>query len=531
MSESIALLFAQMNPMVGAIENNAKQMAAIISQHQDTQDCIVFPELCLSGYPPEDLLFIPDFHQRIERALVDLMALIGDCYVIVPHPAISKGKCFNRAALCFQGELVQYYDKQSLPNYGVFDEYRYFTPGDTIPCILDIKGQRIGVCICEDLWQGSVVETLILQGIDHLLCLNASPFEQGKFERRVALAERYAVRGLNVLYLNVCGGQDELVFDGRSFAMDRHKKLCVELASFTSQTASLQLRRTGITGPCEEKQSSDSLLYQALVTATHDYVTKNGFPGVLLGLSGGIDSALTLAIAVDALGADRVHAVMMPSRYTADISVDDAMEQIRTLGVTYSRLDIEPAFKSFADTLALSFKDYTPDTTEENLQARIRGTLLMALSNKWGYMVLSTSNKSETAVGYSTLYGDMVGGFSVLKDVLKTQVYALAVWRNAQSAVIPLRVLTRAPSAELAENQSDQDSLPDYAVLDAIIKAVMEENADRDLLISQDFPIEAVDQTLRLMKRNEYKRRQSVLGPKVSARAFGKDWRQPISKG
>lgn len=530
MSESIALLFAQINPVVGAIEGNAQQMADIISHQQALQDCIVFPELCLSGYPPEDLLFKPNFHQRVERALAQLIALVEDCYVIIPHPAQLKGQCFNRATVCFQGKVVCHYDKRALPNYGVFDEQRYFTPGELISCRIEIKGQTLGLCICEDMWQAEVVELLISQGIDHLLCINASPFEQGKFERRLALAQRYANQGINILYLNLCGGQDELVFDGRSFAMDCNAKLCVQLSAFKPQIASLQLSLEGIKGPYESPIDSNALLYQALVTATQDYVNKNGFPGVLIGLSGGIDSALTLAIAVDALGEDCVHAVMMPSRYTSDMSVEDATAQIKTLGVGFTVLDIEPSFAAFSDTLAPSFTSYEADKTEENIQARIRGTLLMALSNKWGHMVLNTSNKSETAVGYSTLYGDMVGGFSVLKDVLKTQVYALAKWRNSVGPIIPERVISRAPSAELADNQKDQDSLPDYAILDAIIQAIMEENADRDLLLARNFPAQAIEQTLTLIARNEYKRRQSALGPKVSARAFGKDWRQPICK-
>ncbi|MCC5792331.1 MAG: NAD+ synthase [Legionellaceae bacterium] len=531
MVESIALLISQMNPTLGAIEHNAQAIIADIQNYQRDHDCLVFPELSVSGYPPEDLLFQPELYQRLETSLRHIAQQVRDCYVIVGHPVQSKGQYFNRISIFYQQQCVAQYDKQALPNYGVFDEQRYFTAGATIPCILTLKGQRLGLCICEDLWQGEPVERLLQAGIDHLLCINASPFEKGKYERRLALAQRYAARGVNVIYVNLFGGQDELVFDGRSFVMDKQGEVVVSLPAFQTATARVELLPERISGPQNSAPDAVALMYQALVCATADYVNKNGFKGVLLGLSGGIDSALTLVIAVDALGSERVHAVMMPSRYTADMSREDACAELQALQVASTVLDIEPIYRSFLSTLAEPFQGQAADTTEENLQARIRGTLLMALSNKWGHLVLTTSNKSEVAVGYSTLYGDMAGGFAVLKDVLKTEVYALARWRNQQAAVIPERVILRPPSAELAENQTDQDSLPDYALLDAIISAIMEENADRALLLTRGFPADAVEQVLTLIRRNEYKRRQSAPGPKLSLRAFGKDWRQPITNG
>lgn len=372
---------------------------------------------------------------------------------------------------------------------------------------------------------------LIEQGISVLLVLNASPFDITKYPRREALLKSYAKQGLSIIYVNQVGGQDELLFDGQSLAIDQEGVICARSPAFKEDLGTVTFENKKITGTIAPQLSQEALLYEALVCGTRDYVNKNNFPGVLLGLSGGIDSALTLAIAADALGAERVHAVLMPSRYTAEISYEDALKQLKKMGVSHSLLSIEPGFDALLATLEPEFKGLAADTTEENIQARIRGILLMALSNKTGKMVLTTSNKSESAVGYATLYGDMAGGFAVLKDVLKTQVYALARYRNTMTEIIPERVITRAPSAELRANQTDQDSLPDYDILDAIIVAYVEKNLSRAEIIQQGFKPDDVNKVVSLIKRNEYKRRQSAPGSKVSAIAFGKDWRYPITNG
>lgn len=525
----LSLLFAQINPTVGAISSNRDSLLAIITAHQQDTDLILFPELALCGYPPEDLLFRPAFHATIEEALHSLAVHIKDCHVIIGHPLLENGQCFNAASVYFQGKLVARYRKQKLPNYGVFDELRYFSPGPAIPCLLNIKGYRLGLCICEDIWQPGPVEQIVEAGADALLCINASPFDQDKYEQRLNLLQAHAKRGLAVFYVNLYGGQDELVFDGQSLALDNKGQLCARLPAFKTNLQTITLCGDRIQGPVEPLLSANALLYQALLCATRDYVEKNGFPGVLLGLSGGIDSALTMAIAVDALGPQRVHAVLMPSRFTAQISLEDACQQLTAMQVDSTMLSIEPIFNSFLTTLAPSFKGLPTDTTEENLQARIRGMLLMALSNKTGKMVLTTSNKSETAVGYATLYGDMAGGYAVLKDVLKTEVYELAAYRNSLAPVIPPRVISRAPSAELAAGQTDQDSLPDYAVLDAIIKGYMEQNLDAETIIQQGYAPEDVHHVIQLIRRNEYKRRQAAPGAKISSRAFDRDWRYPIT--
>lgn len=531
MHQTLTILLAQLNPTVGAIETNTAKLVHVIQTQQEQHDVILFPELSITGYPPEDLLFRQNLHQRVEQALQTIQANTNDCYVIVGHPSLEKEQCFNAASVFYRGNLVARYHKQQLPNYGVFDERRYFTLGAAKACILTVKGYRLGLCICEDIWQEGPVEQLIQEGIDALLCINASPFDYEKQQLRENLLQTHARRGISIFYVNQAGGQDELVFDGQSMTFDQQGSLCARAPAFTESLETVILDQQKITGHITALLDPEQLIYEALLCGTRDYVEKNGFPGVLLGLSGGIDSALTLAIAVDALGADRVHAVMMPSRYTADMSLEDAKLQLQALGVKSTLLSIEPAFKSLLTTLAPCFAQLPEDTTEENLQARIRGMLLMALSNKTGKMVLTTGNKSEMSVGYATLYGDMAGGFAVLKDVLKTQVYALARYRNRLSAVIPERVITRPPSAELAENQTDQDSLPDYAILDAIIKAYMENDLAAEEIIQMGFSASDVNKVIRLIKRNEYKRRQAAPGVKISPRAFGRDWRYPITSG
>ncbi|CEK10198.1 NAD+ synthase [Legionella hackeliae] len=529
MSHALKILMAQLNPVVGAVEANAEKICSIVDSHQLKQDVIVFPELALTGYPPEDLLLRYDFHQQVERALKTIERMSKDCFVIVGHPSLEGEDCFNSASIFYKGERIALYHKHHLPNYGVFDEKRYFKSGEAGPCILSIRNYRFGVCICEDLWFKGPVDQLLQAKVDGIFCLNASPFDDQKQQLREDLLAHYSEQGTVMIYVNQVGGQDELVFDGQSMVFDAQGKLCARAPAFQEVLHPITFNNHQITGDITPLLERNELIYKALVCGTRDYVEKNGFPGVLLGLSGGIDSALTLAIAVDALGASRVHAVMMPSRYTADISLIDARKQLNHLNVASTTLSIESVFSSFLETLEPVFAGFKPDTTEENIQARIRGVLLMALSNKTGKMVLTTSNKSETAVGYATLYGDMAGGFAVLKDVLKTQVYALARYRNLISPVIPERVITRAPSAELAKNQTDQDSLPDYATLDAIIHAYMENNVSAEEIIRAGYPEKEVWQIIRLIKRNEYKRRQAAPGIKISPRAFGRDWRMPIT--
>jgi NAD+ synthase (glutamine-hydrolysing) len=529
--KSLNILMAQINPTVGAIEKNVKKILDIIIDQQSQYDLIIFPELCITGYPPEDLLYRKDLYDRVNTALSSLQQAVKDCHVIVGHPTLKQGEHFNSASIFFKRQCITTYHKQILPNYGVFDEARYFTNGPSQACRFEIQNHPFGLCICEDLWHPGPMDLLIESGAKIIVCINASPFDHEKYELRENLLKQYALRGIMILYVNQVGGQDELVFDGQSLAMNSKGDVCARAISFEENLLPVQLNLQEVQGTITPLLSKEQFIYKALMTGLRDYVEKNGFPGVLIGLSGGIDSALTLAIAVDALGASNVHAVMMPSRYTADISSIDALQQLKILQVEHSTLSIEPAFTTLLSTLAPEFAGLKTDTTEENLQARIRGMLLMALSNKTGKMVLTTSNKSETAVGYATLYGDMAGGFAVLKDVLKTQVYALARYRNQISPVIPERVIIRAPSAELAPNQTDQDSLPDYETLDAIIKLYMENNLDEKEIISQGFHPEVVNTIIRRIIRNEYKRRQAAPGVKISSCAFGRDWRYPLTSG
>lgn len=531
MQSKLNILMAQIDPMVGAIEANRNKIINIINSKGMDHDVIMFPELSLSGYPPEDLLFRKEFHQAIADNLEFIQAATSECYVIVGHPVLDKNKCYNGLSIFHQGQKIREYHKQNLPNYDVFDEVRYFTPGKKDPCILTVKNYKLGICICEDLWQPGPVEDLLAKQVDAILSINASPFHYNKYKIREELLVSYAKKGVAMLYVNQTGGQDELLFDGQSIAIDKTGTLGARAPAFTEDLCSIQLNHDELHGHITPLLGKEELIYKALVCGTRDYVRKNHFPGVLLGLSGGIDSALTLAVAVDALGAEQVHAVMMPSRYTADMSKEDALQQLHALNVSHSTLSIEPAFAALNETLAPVFQGLAPDLTEENIQARIRGVLLMAMSNKTGKMVLTTSNKSESAVGYATLYGDMAGGFAVLKDVLKTQVYALAKYRNSLSAVIPERVITRAPSAELRENQTDQDSLPEYLILDGIISGYMEQNLSPQVLVEQGFKPEDVNKVISLIKRNEYKRKQAAPGIKISPIAFGKDWRYPITNG
>ena len=529
MPQPLVLLMAQINPTVGAITANTTKIINIIQANQHNHDVIIFPELALTGYPPEDLLFRGELFTQVNDALKAIQSSTLNCHVIIGHPCIEAEQRYNAASVMANGQRIAIYHKQHLPNYGVFDEPRYFTKGAPTPCLFTIKDHRIGLCICEDIWQPGPVDQLIRAGADVMISINASPFDKDKYLLRESLLRTHAQRGLTVIYVNQVGGQDELVFDGQSLVLDNGGNVCARSPAFIEHLQTITIQDKRILAEVAPLLAKEPLIYQALMCGLKDYVEKNNFPGVLLGLSGGIDSALTLSIAVDALGPSRVHAVLMPSRYTANMSTEDAIQQAETMQVSYATLPIEPAFNTLLTTLAPSFQGLATDTTEENLQARIRGVLLMALSNKSGNMLLTTSNKSETAVGYSTLYGDMAGGFAVLKDVLKTTVYALAHYRNTLTPVIPARVLTRPPTAELATNQTDQDNLPEYAILDAIITSYMDDNLSANEIIQRGYKAADVLKVLKLIQRNEYKRRQAAPGVKISTCAFGRDWRYPIT--
>ncbi len=529
MTQTLQVLLAQMNPIVGAIELNTNKIIQIITTHQTTHDLIVFPELAICGYPPEDLLLRHEFHARIDVALQRITAATLNCHIVLGHPQIVNGLCFNTASILYRSQIQTQYFKQQLPNYGVFDEKRYFTPGLPQTCIITIQNYRIGLCICEDLWQGDCVETLMQASIDILITINASPFDYTKPERREQIIRQKAHHAVTVIYVNMVGGQDELVFDGQSLVMNPQGQIAARAPAFTEICQTIQIRDQEVSGDIAPVLDPIPMIYQALILGLRDYVNKNKIPGVLLGLSGGIDSALTLAIAADALGPERVLAVMLPSRYSADFSALDAQEQATALKVKTQTLSIEPGFQAILTSLDPIFGQQNLGITAENIQARIRAVLLMALSNQMGWMLLSTSNKSETAVGYTTLYGDMCGGFAVIKDVLKTMVYELADYRNHLTPIIPNRVLSRAPSAELAPDQTDQDRLPEYDVLDAIIVGYMEQGLSQEQLLTM-YPQTAVLQTLQLIRHNEYKRHQAPPGTKISPCAFGRDWRYPITQ-
>ena len=523
---------------VGDIKGNAdKIIDAVIKASQQGTDLVVFPELALVGYPPEDLLhrqgFLRQTEQESLRIQQSLKESIGDTAVVFGLPYEHAGNLYNAALYLSKGIVRQFCFKQSLPNYSVFDEVRYFVAGSE-STVIDVKGHKIGLLICEDVWQQAIVKQSKNNGAQAIIVLNASPFHINKHAERVAILQNHASRfDIPIMYLNMTGGQDELVFDGDSLAVNRQAKLITRAKLFEDDTVSIIFDGKDIVSqqPLQPAESSDAMVYKALLTGVRDFVRQNGFTGVVIGLSGGVDSALTLVIAVDALGAENVEAVMMPSRYTADISLQDAEAEAALLGVKYDVVAIENVFNSFLTTLAPVFEGAAADTTEENIQARCRGLLLMAISNKKGRMVLTTGNKSEMAVGYATLYGDMCGGFAPIKDVCKTLVYQLCRYRNSVSPVIPERVLTRPPTAELREDQCDQDSLPDYAVLDRILELSVEQDKPIDEIVAQGIDREDVLQVITLVQRNEHKRRQSAPGIRITRRAFGRDRRYPITSG
>ncbi len=543
MSRQFTLVMAQLNLLVGDIQGNTTRVieSAREAQARFGADIVAFPELTLTGYPPEDLLLRPSLARRIDRALARILAAKLEMHLIVGHPLLEKGRLYNALSLIKGDQVLAVYRKQCLPNYQVFDERRYFSAGDQAT-IVDIHGYRVAMTICEDMWEEEPTRQAALAGAQLLININASPYHRDKLgERKTLLASRAQLVACPVVYANLVGGQDELVFDGASMVFNAEGECVVRAPAFEEGLFPVVLHEHNgalqvMQGEKAPRDSVEAGLYKALVLGVRDYVRKNGFSGVVLGLSGGIDSALTLTIAVDALGKDKVKAVMMPFAYTSQLSLDLAQQQAERLAVEYSVIPISDAYASFEKALAQEFSGRTVDVTEQNIQARCRGVILMAISNKTGRLVLTTGNKSEIAVGYCTLYGDMAGGFDVLKDVPKTWVYRLCSYRNAlpdarDNVVIPLSVIERAPSAELAPGQVDQDSLPPYEVLDAILELYVEQDCSADQIISRGFEEAVVRRVLRLVDINEYKRRQSPVGVRLTQRGFGRDRRYPITSG
>ncbi len=540
--DRLTVALAQINLLVGDVQGNlARALRGAASARADWDaDVVLFPELTLSGYPPEDLLFHRGLRTQIERALRGLTDAPPGIALVLGFPEYQGSDIYNSAAVYRDGVRLALTRKSCLPNYRVFDEKRYFRAGGD-PAVVECKGFKLGLLVCEDVWEPGPARRARELGAEVLLVINASPFEMNRQrERERVVRERVTECGVPLVYVNLCGGQDELVFDGNSFVMDARGELAFRAPAYTEGLYQVQFERQGaqvvpLPGEIAPELAVEASVYEALVLGVRDYVNKHGFPGVVMGLSGGVDSALTLAIAVDALGAERVQAVMMPSRYTSQMSKDDALAQSRSLGVQISSIPIEGLFEAALSALAAEFAGRAPDTTEENIQARVRGLLLMSISNKTGRMLLTTGNKSEMAVGYATLYGDMNGGFAPIKDCSKLLVYRLANYRNAQAGVggevIPRRVIEREPSAELRPDQKDTDSLPPYALLDPILEAFIEEDLSVDEICARGFERSVVTRVLNMVQRNEYKRRQAPPGVRVSRRAFGRDWRYPITSG
>ena len=525
------IALAQLDQVVGDLSGNARRILdASGAARRGGASLVVTPELSLCGYPPEDLLLRPAFLDACASELAALAAAVRDTTVVVGFPEKRDGRRHNALAVIRDGRVDSIARKQRLPNYTVFDEQRYFSPGDA-PCVVDVDGVRFGLIVCEDVWFPEPAAQATAAGAQAIVVPNGSPYHtRQQAARLAAVSARARENGVPVVYVNRVGGQDELVFDGASFVVAADGTVAQQVPAW-HETVALAAFDGAVPRPVRGSLDArlESHVWHALVMGVRDYVGKNGFPGVLLGLSGGIDSALTLAIAVDALGPGKVRAVMMPSRYTAAMSVDDAREMAGILGVRHDEIPIEGPFNAMLSVLEDEFRGLPADATEENIQARIRGMLMMALSNKSGSIVLTTGNKSEMAVGYATLYGDMAGGFAVLKDISKTLVYRLARYRNELGRVIPERIITRAPTAELRANQTDQDSLPPYDVLDAILEAYVEEDASPAEIVARGLPAEAVARVVKLIKLSEYKRRQSAVGIRVTPRGFGKDWRYPIT--
>ncbi|CAN7545129.1 NAD+ synthase [Acidovorax delafieldii] len=546
---TLSICTAQLNFVVGDMPGNAQKIiAAAREAYAQGARLLLTPELAICGYAAEDLFLRPAFIAACDDAVKTVAretAGLKGLAIVLGHPqAIAPGAqafsvCFNAASVVRDGKIEQTYAKRELPNYQVFDERRYFVPGSK-PCVFEVEGVKVGVLVCEDAWFATPARDTAAAGAQLLAVINASPFHLGKgTEREATMRSRVVETGLPLVYAHLVGGQDEVVFEGRSFALAADGSVAARAPAFVEKLVYALVESAQgaikITAEVAPERTLEADLWDALVLGVRDYVGKNGFPGALLGLSGGIDSALVLAIAVDALGADKVRTVMMPSPYTADISWIDARDMATRMGVRYDEISIKPQFEAFKAALAAEFAGLPEDTTEENLQARIRGTLLMALSNKFGAIVLTTGNKSEMSTGYCTLYGDMAGGFAVIKDVAKTRVFDLARWRNANdpygtcASPIPERIITRPPSAELRPDQKDQDSLPPYEVLDAIVARYMENDEPIESIIASGFARADVERVTRLIKLNEYKRRQAPVGIRVTRRSFGKDWRYPIT--
>jgi len=537
MNDKITVALAQLDLIVGDVAGNTTRILEYSARARDEMraDLVVFPELSISGYPPEDLLFHSGLRKRVLDALETIRDSIRDIAVLVGFPEYQGDDIYNSCAVFKDGKVLAHYRKQLLPNYRVFDEKRYFTAGKEA-AVFSLNGIRIGLNICEDIWQSrGPAAASRAAGAELLIAINGSPYEiDSQRERERVFRERVRETGIPVVYLNMVGGQDELVFDGGSFALDADGDIRFRAPPFCEGMYKVQLYADGSgvipnAADIAPVLSADESIYEAIVSGTRDYITKHGFPGVVLGLSGGIDSALILAIACDAIGADRVHAVMMPFRYTSNMSQEDAAKQATLMGVEFDVIPIEPIYEATVQQLNGVFAGYDEDVTEENIQARCRGLLLMAISNKTGRMLLTTGNKSEMAVGYATLYGDMAGGFAPIKDCSKTLVYRLARFRNSRSEAIPERVIARPPSAELRPNQKDSDSLPGYDILDPILEAFIEDDLSVAEITARGFERDVVIRVLEMVKRNEYKRRQAPPGIRISSRAFGRDWRYPIT--
>ena len=538
MDHNVKVALAQVDLAVGDVAGNTKKIIAYANRARDELDAdlVVFPELSVCGYPPEDLLLHAGLRQGVEAGIAEIRSSVSGIALLVGFPEYDQDNIYNACAVFSDGKLLAHYRKHRLPNYSVFDEERYFTSGKDA-AVFSINGVRIGLNICEDVWTTGPMAASRAAGAECVIAINGSPYEIGsQANRESQLQLRVAQVGVPVIYVNMVGGQDELVFDGGSFAMSVDGEVCFRAPAFDEGLFAVELQGTasGVkpqAGTCVEQLQTEASVYKALVTGTRDYITKHGFPGVILGLSGGIDSALVAAIACDAIGPDRVRAVMMPFRYTSNMSQEDAAKQAAMLGIRYDTISIETIYEATIAQLLPVLGEREPDATEENIQARCRGLLLMAISNKTGRMLLTTGNKSEMAVGYATLYGDMAGGFAPIKDCSKTLVFRLARYRNSLGDAIPERVITREPSAELRADQKDSDSLPDYSILDPILEAFIEEDLSVAEISARGFDRDTVIRTLEMVKRNEYKRRQAPPGVRISGRAFGRDWRYPITSG
>lgn len=527
------IALAQINLHVGNIEKNVKHVVEIIRSLEDKADLIVFPELTLCGYPPEDLLLRTSFYKDCENALQQIKNISTKSAVIVGYPEKIDKKNYNAAAVIQHQKIIASYQKQKLPNYTVFDEKRYFKKGHQ-SCVFNLHGIKIGLLICEDFWNEEPIKNAKAAGAEIIIAINASPYHHEQADKRLMLLKKHSEIALPIFYVNCIGGQDELIFDGGSFVANAKSEVCALAKYFEEDILLIEVEKNTETyihkQPLPKALTWEEKSYSALKLGVKDYLAKNKFSGALIGLSGGVDSALTLTIAADAIGPKNVSAIIMPSEFTNEISIEDAVAEAKSLGVHYEIIPIKDIYHFYLHTLTPYFNGNPADATEENLQARIRGMILMALSNKTGKIVLTTGNKSEMAVGYCTLYGDMAGGFAVIKDVFKTDVYRLSHYRNSLSPVIPERVLTRAPTAELKHNQTDQDKLPPYDILDRILKYYIEENKSIEDIIAHGFDKAIVDEMIRLVHLNEYKRRQAPIGARLSERAFGRDWRYPISR-